>query len=142
MDNIKNCPFCGEKARVRDYKDVEFLIDHTDCYMVQCDGCGCGTSYEDTEAKAVSTWNMRLNLTSKKPDMLGLHAKYNVSKVVDGTPVFNSFVLRPEIDPAARVALRAYAGATQNALLAKDIELWMDDLDAPTGAESEADHAE
>lgn len=137
MYNIENCPHCGGKARIRNYKDVEFLIDHADCYMVQCDGCGCGTSYEDSEEKAVAAWNGRPNTTSKQPDMLGLHAKYNVIKIADGTPVFNSFVLLPEIDPAARVALRAYAKSTQNTLLAKDVELWMDELDAPDGAESE-----
>lgn len=64
------------------------------------------------------------------PDMHGLYAKYNVTKVKDGSIVYNSFVLRPEIDPAARIALRAYAKATPSALLAKDIEDWMDELDA------------
>jgi len=62
MSELKPCPFCPDgEARVRDYKDVEFLIHNADCFMVQCDNCGCGTSYESTREKAVAAWNRRTN---------------------------------------------------------------------------------
>lgn len=42
----------------------------------------------------------------------GLKVKYNVFKVEDGGIVNNCFVLRPDKDPAAVDALRAYAAST------------------------------
>lgn len=59
---------------------------------------------------------------SKEP---GLYIKYNVFKVEDGTPVYNCFVLRPDKDPAARAALRAYAEAAENEALRNDIREWL-----------------
>lgn len=54
-----------------------------------------------------------------KPD--GLRHKYRVYKAKDNTPVEDCFVLRPEKDPAARIALEAYAKATENKALSNDI---------------------
>lgn len=51
----------------------------------------------------------------------GLQQKYRVYKTKDNTPVEDCFVLRPEKDPAARIALEAYAKATENKVLAEDI---------------------
>ena len=51
----------------------------------------------------------------------GLRKKYRVYKTKDNTPVEDCFVLRPEKDPAARIALEAYAKATENKVLAEDI---------------------
>lgn len=59
------------------------------------------------------------------PDYQGLKHKYNVYKAEDGSRVESCFVLRPDKDPAAVAALRAYAGATDNALLAADIWGWV-----------------
>ncbi len=59
----------------------------------------------------------------------GLKIKYNVFKVENGEPVFDCFVLRPDRDPAARAALRAYAAATQNADLAADLLAWAERLE-------------
>ena len=51
----------------------------------------------------------------------GLRQKYRVYKAKDNTPVKGCFVLRPEKDPAARIALEAYAKATDNKALSDDI---------------------
>lgn len=51
----------------------------------------------------------------------GLQQKYRVYKAKDNMPVDGCFVLRPEKDPAARIALEAYAKATENKVLAEDI---------------------
>jgi hypothetical protein len=49
----------------------------------------------------------------------GLYSKYEVRK--DGVSVEDCFVLEPEDDRAARVALKAYAAATENGELADDL---------------------
>ena len=55
----------------------------------------------------------------------GLKAKYLVFKADTGESVENCFVLRPDKDTASIVALRAYASATDNETLAKDIYNWV-----------------
>lgn len=55
----------------------------------------------------------------------GLFGKYIVRKTSDGTAVDNCFVLRPEKDPAAITAIRAYAEATDNSTLATDLLQWV-----------------
>ena len=55
----------------------------------------------------------------------GLKAKYLVFKADTGEKVDNCFVLRPDKDPAAVEALRAYASATDNETLAEDIYNWV-----------------
>lgn len=60
--------------------------------------------------------------------MDGLKHKYNVYKTSDRSLVSDCFVLRPEKDEAARIALLAYADATDNEPLAQDIRQWMDSI--------------
>ena len=55
----------------------------------------------------------------------GLKAKYLVFKADTGERVGNCFVLRPDKDPAAVEAIRAYASATDNETLAEDIYNWV-----------------
>lgn len=55
----------------------------------------------------------------------GLKAKYLVFKADTGERVGNCFVLRPDKDPAAVEAIRAYARATNNETLADDIYNWV-----------------
>ncbi|MED0673858.1 hypothetical protein P4S95_27315 [Aneurinibacillus aneurinilyticus] len=55
----------------------------------------------------------------------GLHVKYVVTKVDTGETVNNCFVLRPDKDPAALAALKAYAYMTTNSALAEDIFGWI-----------------
>jgi hypothetical protein len=55
----------------------------------------------------------------------GLKAKYLVFKADTGESVDNCFILRPDKDPAAVEAIRAYASATDNETLAEDIYNWV-----------------
>lgn len=55
----------------------------------------------------------------------GLYDKYMVIKQVDGTTITDCFILRPEKDPAAVVAMQAYAAATKNKRLADDLYKWV-----------------
>lgn len=62
--------------------------------------------------------------------MRGLYDKYQVVRSATGAalPRGSCFVLVPDKDPSARVALAAYAEATDNAALARDIRDWLDAL--------------
>ena len=55
----------------------------------------------------------------------GLKKKYIVHKADTGEPVDSCFVLRPESDPAAVAAIRAYADAAENRTLANDLLNWV-----------------
>ena len=56
--------------------------------------------------------------------MKGLYGKYIVRKRSDNSIVTNCFVLRPDRDDAAIVALLAYANATVNEQLAQELIEW------------------
>ena len=56
---------------------------------------------------------------------IGLGNKYTVRKTDTGELVDECFVLRPDRDLDARVALLAYAVATDNKTLAADIRAWV-----------------
>ncbi len=58
----------------------------------------------------------------------GLKVKYRVYKARNGEPVENCFVLRPDKDMAARMAIRRYAECTENRQLAADLEMWVDEM--------------
>lgn len=60
-----------------------------------------------------------------EPERAGLYGKYTVYKNKDGSLVPDCFVLRPAKDPAAVIALRAYAAATDNAELSAGIINWV-----------------
>lgn len=60
-----------------------------------------------------------------EPERAGLYGKYTVYKNKDGSLVPDCFVLRPAKDPAAVIALRAYAAAIDNAELSADIINWV-----------------
>jgi len=57
----------------------------------------------------------------------GLYEKYVVTK--DGEPVDDCFVLRPNRDPAARLAILKYADVTDNPILSVHLILWLEGLD-------------
>lgn len=67
----------------------------------------------------------------------GLYPKYEVFK--DGERVVDEecFILEPEDDPAARIALAAYADVTDNEALAEDIIEWLTDLGMPANLDFE-----
>lgn len=58
MDDLKTCPFCGNKAKayVRDYGDTHY-------WRVSCSSDKCGvnpvTNVYHTKAKAIEAWNTR-----------------------------------------------------------------------------------
>ena len=55
----------------------------------------------------------------------GLYEKYIVIKK-DGTEIKSQvFVLSPEVDDAALLALATYAGTTENKHLAQDLRSWI-----------------
>lgn len=59
--------------------------------------------------------------TDTDTDRDGLKLKYRVYKAENNAPVENCFVLRPMKDRAARIAMEAYARATENKELSEDI---------------------
>lgn len=67
----------------------------------------------------------------------GLKFKYNVTRVEDGSPVYDCFVLRPDKDPAACAALKAYADATTNNELCEDIREWVAEIEASLAGKGE-----
>lgn len=58
----------------------------------------------------------------------GLYGKYDVTK--NGEAVTDCFVLEPETDKSARMAIRTYAASTSNDALAEELNEWMDDIEA------------
>lgn len=56
----------------------------------------------------------------------GLYEKYEVRK--DGEPVEGCFVLEPESDDDALIALRVYAQRTDDHDLARDLRSWIRDI--------------
>ena len=69
----------------------------------------------------------------------GLYGKFNVRKWELGgnlgaklsDPITDCFVLRPDRDPDAVIALRFYATLTSNSELADDLTAWLDEMPIP-----------
>ncbi len=99
--------YATEFGCVLTYKDIEAILDHFD----DC---------EDNEGAVIEL--------APQVDMDGLKRKYIVLKSDTGEIVDNCFVLRPDKDAAAIVALVAYAKSTGNKKLANDILRWIDDI--------------
>lgn len=58
---LKDCPFCGGKAKGLRIKDVLILGEEVQCYVVACTKCGCTTQYSKTEEEATRDWNRRVS---------------------------------------------------------------------------------
>ena len=58
----------------------------------------------------------------------GIYDKYEVRRKETGEVLDNCFVLRPTTDTAARIGLAAYAEATHNPQLAREIRVWLKKL--------------
>lgn len=67
--------------------------------------------------------------TLYESDYTGLEVKYRVFKARNNEPVEGCFVLRPDKDPAARAALRAYMESTDNLVLKNDLNKWLGELE-------------
>lgn len=61
------------------------------------------------------------------PQGEGLYGKYEVYK--DGEPQDGCFVLKPESDPVALEALKAYATETDDHFLAAELSYWIADIE-------------
>ena len=53
---IKPCPFCGETAAL---KNIGYLFNKDNVYVVTCPSCGGSTPYSDDIETAVEKWNKR-----------------------------------------------------------------------------------
>lgn len=58
----------------------------------------------------------------------GLYPKYRITNVQTGQEVEGAFVLKPETDKHARIALAAYAESArgENNALARDLIAWLE----------------
>ena len=58
MDELKPCPFCGEKAVIRTFPGINF-----DCYKVYCSNIRCYicpvTRIYHDKKEAIEAWNRR-----------------------------------------------------------------------------------
>lgn len=59
----------------------------------------------------------------------GLYNKYTVINNDTGETVEDCFILKPMEDKAAREALRCYAKATDNEVLSRDLNKWVDKIE-------------
>lgn len=50
MEEIKPCPFCAGKS---------YLAQGWDCFYVTCENCYSDGPVEETEQKAIESWNTR-----------------------------------------------------------------------------------
>ena len=73
-------------------------------------------------------------LEGPEPDehVTGMYPKFTVIKNATGEMAYGCFVLRPDRDPASRVALAAYADEVraEYPLLARDLDGWLLDMAA------------
>lgn len=97
------------------------MVDH-------CPYCGSTSVHAILLGESTAaTDNYRCGDCSAKWSMVGdeeegLRDKYEVKRVDGDSVARKNFVLLYETDPAARVALRAYAMATNNGVLAQDLD--------------------
>lgn len=68
----------------------------------------------------------------------GLKEKYRIFKAKNNESVTGCFVLRPDKDPTAKAALKAYAEATDNLTLWEDLKKWLDEIEG--GNQNAADN--
>lgn len=75
----------------------------------------------------------------------GLYPKFTITKNSTGEEVCGAFVLRPDRDPASRVALRAYANEVRSDYprLARELDAWVEKIEqeqtsAPDAAQAYA----
>lgn len=65
MTDLKPCPFCGGEGTFSTVKLHNYSSDMS--FYVDCDTCGCSTSYEDTGAEVINLWNTRQSSDNWKP---------------------------------------------------------------------------
>ena len=98
-----------------------------------CSRCGRSHTFVKSFCPHCGAPNGMMQLIDEAPTLtpqnelehVGLYGKYTVYKNKDGSLVTDCFILRPAKDPAAVIALRSYAAATDNAELSADIINWV-----------------
>ena len=58
MGELKECPFCGGKAKLSNRLVVEGNVVKT-VYHIYCTNCLVAIAEHDTEYGAIAAWNMR-----------------------------------------------------------------------------------
>lgn len=116
--------------RLKEYEDTGLKPDEIECIMRMVTGetvaeasefAGLPVARLKELAEADKDGRVIVTDAPSADERDGLRQKYRVYKAKDNTPVDGCFVLRPEKDPAARIALEAYAKATDNKALSEDI---------------------
>ena len=54
IEKLKPCPFCGGKAELWEYRDLDEVS-----YYIGCTTCGAQTKYTDSEDLCIEAWNRR-----------------------------------------------------------------------------------
>jgi hypothetical protein len=64
------------------------------------------------------------------PEQEGLYAKYTITNNETGERVAEAFVLKPDVDKHARIAMAAYAESVRphNPVLAADLKYWLSQI--------------
>ena len=108
-------------ARAIDREEVLYQLERLRLEAMLNDECE-----EETIKRCISAVKLVPTLTPpNEPERAGLYGKYTVYKNKDNSLVTDCFVLRPAKDPAAVIALRAYAAVTDTTELAADIINWV-----------------
>ena len=120
MKTGEPCPCCGQAIPAMLPVDKRLLAS------VVAEGLAIQDAVRTVEHGGAEGQEAMPTLTPpNEPERASLYGKYTVYKNKDWSLVTNCFVLRPDKDPAAVAALRAYATATDNAELAADIINWV-----------------
>ena len=116
--------------RLKEYEDTGLKPDEIECIMRMVTGetvaeasefAGLPVARLKELAEADKDGRVIVTDAPSADERDGLRQKYRVYKAKDNTPVDGCFALRPEKDPAARIALEAYAKATDNKALSEEI---------------------
>ena len=59
MQTIRECPFCGYKAKIKRYTDFPLMRGGI-TYVVECYLCGASTNHCIDEQEAINLWNRRI----------------------------------------------------------------------------------
>ena len=61
LSDLKPCPFCRGKARVREKNVSPVLGEPYIRYRIRCDGCMVSSGWYDSAEGAIEAWNRRVD---------------------------------------------------------------------------------
>lgn len=114
----------ADKLRCSRCDVIHLIAQYPHGEINYCPNCGARNNRQKGDAKMTDRYVLK-----PQSDYEGLKRKYVVLKSDTGECVEGCFVLRPDKDPVAKVALMAYAAATKNEKLAEDIMSWLSSMD-------------